>query len=75
VQVRLFYGLQVIEIIKLIQLISHKAYYINFRKSKKTNNNKYQMMTCIQCGCSDRQKIKYMKFLSTKAPIEKFESR
>jgi len=31
-QVRLFYGLQLIEIIKLILLISHKAYYVNFRK-------------------------------------------
>ncbi len=41
-QVRLFYGLQVIEINQLIHCISYKVYYVNFRKIKNLtiNNNK-----------------------------------
>jgi len=38
VQTRLFYGLQLIEIVKLIQSISHKVYYVNL---KKLTNNFY----------------------------------
>ena len=34
-QVRLFYGLQVIEINQLIHCISYKVYYVNFRETKK----------------------------------------
>jgi len=28
-----FYGLQITDLKELIQLISHKAYYVNFRKT------------------------------------------
>ena len=36
-QVRLFYGLQVIEINQLIHCISYKVYYVNFRNTYKNS--------------------------------------